>query len=145
MIALEYILIRAIIELFVVRMKFEFFLKFFLDLTAPWGAEQPEGTRWNPRFQIFELQAFNLPPYRWPIQFLSSSHPRARMSGFTNYLTNFRVFPALGAIILNFLGWEPIDIQKKIKFYDFGPRLGHFSICDSPKTIKNEVSGITSE
>jgi hypothetical protein len=24
---------------------------------------------------IFELQTFNLPPYRWPIRFLSSSHP----------------------------------------------------------------------
>ena len=48
----------------------------FLSLTTPWGAEQPEGTRWNPRFQIFELQAFNLPPYRLPIRFLSSSHPQ---------------------------------------------------------------------
>jgi hypothetical protein len=34
------------------------------------------------------------------------------MSGFTNDLTNFQVFPALGAMIPNFLGWEPIDIQN---------------------------------
>ena len=38
--------------------------------------------------------------------------PWAHMSGFTNDLTNFQGFPALGAMIPNFLGWEPIDIQK---------------------------------
>ena len=40
-------------------------------LTAQWGAPQPEGTRSNPRFLVFELQTFNLPPYRWLIRFLS--------------------------------------------------------------------------
>jgi hypothetical protein len=44
-------------------------------LTAQWGAPQPEGTRSNPWFLILELQTFNVPPYRWPIRFLSSSHP----------------------------------------------------------------------
>ena len=52
--------------------------------------------------------------------------PWARMFGFTNDLTNFLGFPALGAIIPNFLGWETIDIQNEIKFHDLIPRLGHF-------------------
>jgi hypothetical protein len=59
------------------------------------------------------------------------------MSGFTNDLTNLRVFSALGAIIPKFLGWEPNEIQNQLTFHDFGPRLGHFLICDSPKTIEN--------
>ena len=60
----------------------------YMNLTAQWGAPQLEGTRSNPRFLI------------------------TRMSGFTNDLTNFGGFPALGAIIPNYLGWELVDIQN---------------------------------
>ena len=48
----------------------------YMNLTAQWGAPQLEGTRSNPRFLVFELHTFNQPPYRWPIRFLSSSHPQ---------------------------------------------------------------------
>jgi hypothetical protein len=37
--------------------------------------------------------------------------PRARLSGFTNDLTNFWDFPALGAIIPNYLGWSPLTFK----------------------------------
>ena len=67
------------------------------------------------------------------------------MSGFTNDLINYWGFPALGAKIPNLLDWEPIEIQNYLTFHDFGHILGHFLICDSPKAIENEGSGITSE
>jgi hypothetical protein len=47
-------------------------------------ALQLNGTQWNPRIGLFVVQDFTPGPFRRPIPFLTSSHPRGRLSKITN-------------------------------------------------------------
>ena len=53
-------------------------------LTEPRWAPQPQGTQWFPRIGLFVVQAISLAPCRWPIEFLTSSHPCGHLSKIPN-------------------------------------------------------------
>ena len=53
-------------------------------LTESRWALQPQGTQWFPKIGLFLVQAISLGPCRWPIEFLTSSHPCGHLSKIQN-------------------------------------------------------------
>ena len=62
--------------------------------------------------------------------------PWARMSGFTNDLTNFWVFPALGAIIPIFWAGSPLTFKNKLNFMILDPDWAIFRSVTAQKRSK---------